>query len=63
MTLGEKQLLCRMMLIKTGKSKLPDFKVIVKGHKDPMKGINAKNGNFEYQLSGNQQVTISWTHE
>ncbi|RAJ22377.1 glycoside hydrolase family 88 protein [Pedobacter cryoconitis] len=62
-TLGDDRLSCRMMIVKTSTSKLPDFKVTIKGAKEPLKEIAAIKGNVEYQLFGNQQVSISWTHE
>lgn len=61
-TLGDKRLSCRLMIIKTDITKLPDFKVTVSGKKEPLKEVSTKNGNLEYQLTGNQQVSISWEH-
>lgn len=61
-TLGDERLSCRLMIIKTDKTKLPVFKVTVSGKKEPLKEINTKDGNLEYQLKGNQQVSISWIH-
>lgn len=61
-TLGDERLACRLMIVKSGKIKLPEFKVILKGKKEPLKASLTKDGHLEYQLTGNQQVSINWTH-
>jgi len=58
--LGDERLTCRMMIVKTGKSKLPEFEVIGSNQKESIKGKPAKGGNIEYTLNGNQQINISW---
>jgi len=59
--LGDERLTCRMMIIKIGKAKLPEFEVIVSGTKDVLKATAAKEGNLEYAVHGNQQIKISWS--
>ena len=59
-TLGDERLHCRMMIIKTTASKLPDFIVTIQGKTDPVKGKQTANGHVEFLISGNQQISISW---
>lgn len=58
--LGDAELTCRMMIVKTGKTKLPEITVTTSGNQEPLPSKNVKQGNIEYSLNGNQQVTISW---
>ncbi|WP_353186246.1 hypothetical protein [Parapedobacter lycopersici] len=58
--LGDERLACRMMILKTGKTKLPEFTVTTSGNKEPLPSKNVKQGNIEYTVHGNQRVTISW---
>ncbi|MBE9600757.1 hypothetical protein [Pedobacter sp. MC2016-24] len=60
--LGDKRLPCRLMIVKTKSTKLPALKISVKGEKEPIKGIQTKDGHLEYQLTGDKQVSIQWTH-
>jgi hypothetical protein len=60
--LGDEQLTCRLMIVKTSMAKLPAFKIVVKGDKNHLNGISVANGHLEYQLNGNTQVNISWKH-
>jgi hypothetical protein len=48
------------MLVKTGKGKLPDFKVAIKGQKDELKGKITKDGHLEYQVKGDAEIHINW---
>jgi hypothetical protein len=56
--LGDERINCRMMLVKTGRKKLPEFEVKIKGEKHFMKASRAANGNLEYFISGNSTITI-----
>jgi hypothetical protein len=58
--LGDKNLQCRLMLIKTTESKLPEFSVKIKGSKDALKGKKVENGNLEFRVPGDQQISIRW---
>ena len=58
--LGDERMNCRMMAIKTGSAKIPDFEVSGSGLHEPLTGTVVKEGNIEYILSGNQRITISW---
>jgi len=58
--LGDQRLTCRMMIVKTGTTKLPHFEVSGSSTKDVLKAKNAKNGNIEFTLNGNQQINIRW---
>jgi hypothetical protein len=57
---GDGRLNCRLMLVSTGKSKLPGFKVTVKGQKETPKGKKTKEGHLEYQVRGDAEIHISW---
>lgn len=58
--LGDETLTCRMMIVKTGKSKLPEFELMLSSKKEPMKAVVVKDGNIEYTIKGNQQIRIRW---
>lgn len=58
--LGDERLTCRMMIVKTEKAKLPEFEVLVSRQQEPIKGIVTRDGDIEYTISGNQQITIRW---
>jgi hypothetical protein len=58
--LGDERLNCRMMMVKTGSAKLPDFEVSISGNKEILKSKGAKNGNLEFTVNGNQQIDIRW---
>jgi len=60
--LGDESISCRLMVIKTGTKKLPDFDIRTGKMKQGLKGKRVKDGNIEYNVTGNQQVTISWSH-
>jgi len=54
---GDGRLQCRMMLVKSGKDKLPEF--TVKSGKDVLKG-KVRNGNLEFMLRGDAKIMIDW---
>lgn len=56
---GDGRIECRMMIVKTGKHKLPEFKVNT-GSKNLLNGKAVKDGHQEYILSGNDSVKIAW---
>ncbi|RCH55292.1 hypothetical protein DJ568_08905 [Mucilaginibacter hurinus] len=62
-TLGVKELNCRMCIVKTGKSKLPRFKVMTGSADDQLRidSNKAKKDRHEYLLHGDQKVIISWS--
>ncbi|MBD1367106.1 hypothetical protein IDJ77_25065 [Mucilaginibacter sp. ZT4R22] len=55
---GDERLSCRMLIIKTGKKKLPAF--TVKVGKDELKGKALKDGNVEYTVNGHQELKVIW---
>lgn len=57
--LGDSRILCRVMLVKTGKMKIPEFTVNIKGSKLKVKGKMVTGGNIEYLLPGNSIITIN----
>jgi hypothetical protein len=59
--LGDSRIGCRMMLIKTGKQKLPEVIITVNGDKKPLKGKKVADGNMEYEISGDSLIRISAT--
>lgn len=58
--LGDAGLTCRMMLIKTDRTKLPQVTVTIKGRDEPVKGKAALAGNLEYQIPGGSQIKITF---
>jgi hypothetical protein len=58
--LGDERLSCRMMVVKTGTKRLPEFKVTIAGIKEPLAPLQVKDGNIEYAIKGNQRINISW---
>jgi len=56
--LGDERLNCRMMIVKTGTKKLPEF--MVANGTSEIKGKRAKEGNIEYLSSGNEEISIKW---
>jgi hypothetical protein len=58
---GDSRLSCRMVIVKKDKTQLPDFTVTQKGDgsKEELKG-KVVDGNIEYQLKGNQKITVTW---
>lgn len=61
--LGDERLPCRLVIVKTSGTKLPDFKLSVKGKKEPLQGTQIKDGHLEYQLTGNKKISIKWSHK
>ncbi|NOW96431.1 hypothetical protein [Mucilaginibacter sp. SG564] len=57
---GDARLNCRLMLIKSGKGKLPDFSVTLNGGKEPAKGRKTKEGHLEFTIPGDSEVYINW---
>jgi hypothetical protein len=57
---GDARLKARLMLVKTGKDKLPDVTVTVKGLKEPLKGKKVADGNLEFEVAGNAEIHIDW---
>jgi len=60
--LGNESISCRLMIVKTGNKKLPDFVIKTGKTKEKLKGKIVKNGHIEYSLTGNKVVSISWSH-
>jgi hypothetical protein len=56
--IGDPRIQCRMMLVKTGRSKIPEYDVRVNEQKEPLKASPVENGNLEYIIPGNSTVTI-----
>ena len=57
--LGDKRLNCRIMIVKTGTKKLPEF-TVRNGVTGEIKGKRVKNGNMVYNSSGDQDISIKW---
>jgi hypothetical protein len=57
---GDGRLSCRLMVVKTGKDKLPDLTVSVKGVPEPLKMKKVAGGHLEYQVAGDSEIHISW---
>ena len=48
-----------MMVVKTGKAKLPELKVQI-GNQKEVKGQQVKDGHLEYIVPGDERVKIAW---
>ena len=57
--LGDARITCRMMLVKTGKKKLPEFTVTLNDQKEPLKGKPVSGGNIEYLIPGDSTIRIN----
>ncbi|MGN6396827.1 MAG: hypothetical protein ACTHMI_14750 [Mucilaginibacter sp.] len=55
---GDSRLSCRLMLVKTGKAKLPD--VTVKADNEEIKGKKVTGGNLEFEVPGDARIHIDW---
>jgi hypothetical protein len=55
---GDGRLACRLMIVKTGKEKLPEIKVTIKGN--VAKGKKATGGHLEFEAAGDQKIKIEW---
>jgi hypothetical protein len=58
--LGDGRLNCRMRVITTGKKKLPEITVSIKGQNTPASAKRAEKGAFDYSLPGNAEVQVKW---
>jgi len=58
--LGDERLTCRLMVVKTGNKKLPEFQVTASSVTENINGSTVKDGNLAYTISGNQKISISW---
>ena len=56
--IGDREMTCRMMLVKTGQSKIPDLKVLVDGNPELIIGNKVKDGNMEFSIPGSCSVEI-----
>jgi hypothetical protein len=59
--LGDESCTCRLMVVKTGRKKLPEITLTIKGN-DKITGKPVKDGNIEFAVTGNQKVELSWSH-
>lgn len=57
---GDGRITCRLMVIKANEHKLPPLTVSCKGKEQPLKGKPVKDGNQEYLVSGDAEITIEW---
>ena len=57
---GDARLCCRVMLVKTENSKMPEFSVNFKGSREKLKGKKTKEGHLEFILPGDSEIHINW---
>ena len=57
---GDGRLACRLMLVKTGKDKLPDVTVSVNKSKEKLQGKIVPGGHLEFEVAGNSEIHINW---
>jgi len=49
-----------VMLVKTDKRKMPEFKLTINGTKELLKGKKTKEGHLEFILPGDSEIHINW---
>jgi hypothetical protein len=57
--LGDDRLTCRLMIIKGNQAELPKLSLSMAGNKE-ITGEITKEGNLNYEIQGDQRITISW---
>jgi hypothetical protein len=57
---GDERAECRMMIVKTGKNKLPELTVNAGVSKKNLQGRAVKDGHQEYIIQGNESIKITW---
>jgi hypothetical protein len=56
---GDSKQHCRLMIVKTGKAKLPVLTVST-GAKQELKGKKVAGGNLEFDVPGDSEIYINW---
>jgi hypothetical protein len=56
---GDGRLTCRLMIVKTGREKLPEIKVKATGG-DEIKNKKVAGGHLEFEVAGDQKINIDW---
>ncbi len=57
---GDGRLNCRLMLVKTGKGKLPECLLHINDSKEIVKGKRTKEGHLEFTVPGDSDIRINW---
>jgi hypothetical protein len=57
---GDGRLNSRLMLVKTGKGKMPEFLVTFKDSKELLTGQRTKEGHLEFTVPGDSEIHINW---
>jgi hypothetical protein len=57
---GDGRLACRLMLVKTGNAKLPDFTISVNRSKEKLQGKKTAGGHLEFEVAGDSEIHINW---
>lgn len=57
---GDGRLNCRLMVVKSGKRKLPEMIVTINDDKEPLKGRKVAGGHLEFEVAGNSKININW---
>lgn len=57
---GDGRLNCRLVIVKTGESKLPELTVTLKDSKEPLKGKTLEGGHLAFEIAGDRAVNIDW---
>ncbi|HTI61706.1 hypothetical protein [Mucilaginibacter sp.] len=57
---GDGRLNCRLMIVKTGRSKLPDVVVTVNDSKEPLNGKKVAGGHLEFEVPGDSSIKVDW---
>lgn len=56
---GDRRITCKLMIVKTGRAKLPEIYVTANG-KRLDSGKKVSNGNIEFELEGDSVISIDW---
>jgi hypothetical protein len=57
---GDGRLNCRLMVVKTGRDKLPELTLTLGGSKEKLQGKRVAGGHFEFKVPGDGEVHINW---
>lgn len=57
---GDGRLNSRVMLVKTGRGKLPEFSVSIKGEREKLTGNKTKEGHIQFTIPGDSEIHINW---
>jgi len=57
---GDARLKARLMVVKTGPSKLPEITLSLNGSKEQLNGKKVTGGNLEFEVPGHAEIKVNW---